>query len=77
MMGIGVEEPAALVVRGNHLSVLGRGKVHLFLKSNGGRTLTWHELLQGDSATLGMTARQDVILAPQELRLVKTPTTSK
>ena len=26
--------------------------VHLFLKSNGGRTLTWHDLAPGDSAQL-------------------------
>lgn len=43
MMGIGVEERTALVVNGPRLSVLGDSCVHLFLKTNNGKTVTWHE----------------------------------
>ena len=54
MMGIGVEERTALVVNGPRLSVLGDSCVHLFLKTNNGKTVTWHELSPGDSGELRM-----------------------
>ena len=63
MCGIAVEEPAALVVRGNQLSVLGRGNAHVFLKSHGGRTLTWHEMKSGDTAVLHRTPQQEVAIS--------------
>lgn len=52
MIGIGVEERTALVANGSRLSVLGDSRVHLFLKTNHGKTLTWHELSPGDSGEL-------------------------
>ncbi|MDB5346992.1 MAG: hypothetical protein JWP89_5369 [Schlesneria sp.] len=71
MIGIGVEEPSALVIRGNHFSVLGNGSAHLFLKSNVGRTITWHELKAGESAQLRRNAQQDVTLGREELILLR------
>lgn len=71
MMGIGVEEPAALVAQGNHFSVLGRGSVHLFLKSNAGRTISWHELKAGETAQLRRNVQQDLTLGREELILLR------
>ena len=71
MCGIAVEEPAALIVHGNQLSVLGRGSAHLFLKSNGGSTLTWHEIKSGESATLRRTPQQDLAIGTAEVRLLR------
>lgn len=71
MIGIGVEEPAALVIRGNQVSVLGNGGAHLFLKSNAGRTITWHELKTGESAQLRRSPQQDVTLGREELILLR------
>lgn len=69
MIGIGVEESAALVVRGNHLSVLGKSNVHLFLKSNAGRTITWHELSPNESAQLVQDIPYTIAIAREELQL--------
>jgi cyanophycinase len=52
MLGIGVEERTALVVNGSHLNVLGDSNVHLFLKTNNGKTVTWHELSPGERGEL-------------------------
>jgi cyanophycinase len=48
MVGLAVEESTALVVRGNRLSVAGRNKAHIFLKSADHDALTWHSLASGD-----------------------------
>jgi cyanophycinase len=48
MIGLAVEESTALVVRGNRLSVAGKNKAHVFLKSTAYDTLTWHTLASGD-----------------------------
>ena len=69
MFGIGVEEQSALVVRGNHVSVLGNSHVHLFLKSNAGRTITWHEMAPGDSAQLVQDIPDTIAIAREELQL--------
>ncbi len=71
MIGIAVEEPAALVVRGNHFSVLGNGNVHLFLKSNVGRSIAWHELKSGETAQLRRNVQQEVTLGREELILLR------
>lgn len=52
MIGLAIEEPAALIVQGNHLQTLGNGSTHIFLKSAGGRSIVWHELGPRDSAVL-------------------------
>jgi cyanophycinase len=52
MVGLAVEERAALVLQGNRLQVLGEGNSHVFLKSKDGRTITWHGLSSGDTAEL-------------------------
>lgn len=71
MIGIGVEEPAALVARGNHFTVHGNGSVHLFLKSNGGRTISWHELQPGETAQLRRNLQQEVSLGREEFILLR------
>jgi cyanophycinase len=48
MIGLAVEESTALIVRGNRLSVAGKNKAHVFLKSAAHDTLTWHVLAAGD-----------------------------
>ncbi len=48
MVGLAVEESTALLVRGNRLSVAGKNKAHIFLKSAAHDTLTWHTLAAGD-----------------------------
>ena len=48
MVGLAVEESTALIVRGNRLSVAGKNKAHVFLKSAAHDTLTWHALASGD-----------------------------
>jgi cyanophycinase-like exopeptidase len=52
MIGMAVEEGTALVVRGNRLSVAGKNKAHVFLKSTAYDTLTWHTLAFGDTAVV-------------------------
>lgn len=71
MIGIGVEEPAALVARGNQFSVCGKGSVHLFLKSNGGRTISWHEMRAGESAQLRRNLQQEAAVGRDDLILLR------
>jgi len=67
MIGIGVEEPAALIARGEELSACGDGSVHLFLKSNGGRTVSWHEIKSGEAVQLKRHPQQEVAIGQDEL----------
>jgi cyanophycinase len=48
MVGLAVEESTALIVRGNRLTVAGKNKAHVFLKSAAHDVLTWHSLAAGD-----------------------------
>jgi cyanophycinase len=48
MVGLAVEESTALIVRGNRLTVAGKNKAHVFLKSAAHDVLTWHVLAAGD-----------------------------
>ena len=52
MVGLAVEESTALIVRGNRLSVAGKNKAHIFLKSAAHDALTWHSLACGDIAVV-------------------------
>lgn len=52
MAGLAVEERTALIVQGNQLQVMGEGLVHVFLKSQLGRAISWHELGHGETALL-------------------------
>lgn len=47
-IGIGVERQTVVILCGNTFRVLGEGRGHLFLKSNGDRTITWKTLAAGD-----------------------------
>jgi len=52
MVGLAVEEHTALIAQNNRLEVLGRGRTHVFLKTQGGRSITWQELRPGEAAQL-------------------------
>jgi cyanophycinase len=52
MIGLAVEEGGALVARGDRLEVLGYADSHIFVKTDGGRTLSWNRLSPGDTALL-------------------------
>ncbi|TXT23315.1 MAG: exopeptidase [Planctomycetota bacterium] len=69
MIGLAVEEPAALIVRGNHLEVLGSGSAHIFLKSAGGQSVAWHELGPRESAILKKTEAAPTHLLREEAGL--------
>lgn len=69
MIGLAVEEPAALIVRGNHLEVLGNGSVHVFLKSAQGQSIAWHELGPRETALLKKTAAAPTHLIREETGL--------
>ena len=71
MIGLAVEEPAALVVQGNHLKVLGNGSAHVFLKSAGGRSIVWHELGPRESAVLKTGEAVPIHLVREETRLTQ------
>ena len=49
-IGLGVEAHTVLVLRGNTIRALGEGRGHIFLKSNGDRTITWRTLAAGEDA---------------------------
>jgi len=48
MVGLAVEEGTALILHGNRLSVVGKNKAHVFLRSEVYDTLTWDVLASGD-----------------------------
>ena len=47
-IGLGVERQTAMILQGNAIRVIGEGRGHVFLKSNGDRTITWRTLAAGD-----------------------------
>lgn len=47
-IGLGVESHTVLVLSGNTIRALGEGRGHIFLKSNGDRTITWRTLEAGE-----------------------------
>jgi cyanophycinase len=47
-IGLGVERQTVLILRGNTLRAMGAGRAHIFLKSNGDRTITWRTLAAGE-----------------------------
>lgn len=47
-IALGVERQTALVLRGNTIRALGEGRGHVFLQSNGNRTITWRTVAPGD-----------------------------
>jgi hypothetical protein len=71
MIGFAIEEPAALIIRGNHLQVLGNGSTHVFVKSAGGQTIMWRELGPRDSAVLKVGEAIPVHLIREETKLAQ------
>jgi cyanophycinase len=55
-IGIGVDRQTVAIVRGNAIRAIGEGNVHVFVQSNGGRTLAWHRLAAGDRPIVLTTA---------------------
>ncbi|MFM9965446.1 MAG: Type 1 glutamine amidotransferase-like domain-containing protein, partial [Planctomycetaceae bacterium] len=47
-IGLGVEAHTVLILSGNSIRAIGEGRGHIFLKSNGDRTITWRTLEAGD-----------------------------
>ena len=47
-IGLGVEQQTVLILCGNTIRALGKGRGHIFLKSNGDRTITWQTLSAGE-----------------------------
>jgi cyanophycinase len=43
-IGLGVERDTVVILRGNTIRAMGEGRGHIFLKSNGDRTITWRTL---------------------------------
>ncbi len=48
-IGLGVERQTAMILQGNKIRVMGEGRGHVFLKSNGDRTITWRTLAPGEA----------------------------
>lgn len=46
-IGLGVDRYTALILEQNTVRVIGEGKGHVFLKSNGDRTVTWRMIEEG------------------------------
>lgn len=47
-IGLGVEAHTVLILSGNSIRAFGEGRGHIFLKSNGDRTITWRTLEAGE-----------------------------
>src|SRR5690606_2729985 len=47
-IGLGVERDTLLILERNSIRTLGAGLGHIFLKSNGDRTITWQTLAAGE-----------------------------
>ena len=47
-IGLGIERQTVLILSGNTVRALGEGRGHIFLKSNGDRTITWQTLAAGE-----------------------------
>lgn len=47
-IGLGVERQTVLILQGNTVRAMGEGRGHIFLKSNGDRTITWRTIEAGD-----------------------------
>jgi cyanophycinase len=47
-IGLGVDRQTALILQGNTIRAIGESQGHIFLKSNGDRTITWRTLTAGD-----------------------------
>lgn len=52
MVGLAVEESAALIITGDTLQTMGIGSSHVFLRSPSLRALSWYELPSGERAIL-------------------------
>lgn len=47
-IGLGVERQTAAILQGNTIRTIGDGRTHVFLKSNGDRTITWRTIAPGE-----------------------------
>jgi cyanophycinase len=74
-IGLGVERHTVIVLQGNTIRALGEGRGHVFLKSNGDRTITWRTIEAGDeplvvrsSAARGKSDDKDTPAEPEDPR---------
>lgn len=49
-IGLGLERHTAVVLQANTIRAIGAGRAHIFLKSNGDRTITWRALAPQEGA---------------------------
>jgi cyanophycinase len=79
MVGLAVEEHTAVVAQNDRLSVLGKGKAHVFLKNEAGRSISWNEMAPGETARLKRdvpkSQREELVLV-QERKAVASNTTA-
>jgi cyanophycinase len=47
-IGLGVERETVAILQGNTVRAMGDGRVHIFLKANGDRTIVWRTIEAGD-----------------------------
>jgi cyanophycinase len=78
MVGLAVEEHTAVVARQDRLNVLGKGKAHVFLKTQAGRSINWQELRAGETARLKRDAprerREEIVLVHESQRVAPNTT---
>ncbi len=55
-IGLGVDRQTVAIVSGRTIRAIGEGNVHVFVQSNGGRTLAWYRLAAGDKPLVLTTA---------------------
>lgn len=70
-IGLGVEQHTVVILRANTIRVIGEGVGHIFLKSNGDRTITWRTLAAGEDPLVVQTSsakprRRDLPVAEDE-----------
>ena len=64
-IGIGVDRQTVAIVSGSTIRAIGERHVHVFVQSNGGRTIAWHRLAAGDKPLVLTTASAQERAAPQ------------
>ncbi len=69
-IGLGVERDTVLILQENTIRAMGSGRGHIFLKSNGDRTITWQTLSAGEEPlVLRSSSKTLPRMAPQHARV--------
>ena len=64
-IGLGIDRQTVAIVRGSEIRAIGEGNVHVFVQSNGGRTVAWLRLAAGDKPIVLTTAAAPERAVPQ------------